>query len=93
MEYLPAPVQRALEGGIDPYAQHLVEWYSQLYLCLLVLLGFGLSFVTSSVLVGLEFFGIGFVLLLLATVPAWPFLNKHRIKFLPVRAHGVPDKS
>ncbi|CAK9779842.1 hypothetical protein CC85DRAFT_303027 [Cutaneotrichosporon oleaginosum] len=93
MEYLPAPVQRALEGGIDPYSQHLVEWYSQVFLCLLVLVGFGASFVTSSVLVGLEIFTIGFVLLMAACIPPWPYLNKHRIKFLPVRSYGVPEKS
>ncbi|BEI81150.1 hypothetical protein CcaverHIS002_0203100 [Cutaneotrichosporon cavernicola] len=93
MEYLPAPLQRALQGGIDPYSQYLAEWYSQVYLCLLVLVSFGASFATSSVLVGLELFGIGFALLMLACVPPWPYLNKHRIKFLTVRAYAVPEKS
>lgn len=36
MEYLPASVQRALEGGIDPYTQRRLETYTHVYLAVVV---------------------------------------------------------
>ncbi|WWD15971.1 hypothetical protein CI109_100395 [Kwoniella shandongensis] len=85
MDYLPPSVQKTLEGRIDPQSQHLVEAYSQHFLIALTLLAFVISYITASVLLGLEAFTAGFVLLLLATVPPWPYLNRYPIKFLPVR--------
>ncbi|KAL1406914.1 hypothetical protein Q8F55_006326 [Vanrija albida] len=85
MEYLPKPARDFLEGDIDPYSQQQLEWYSTLYLCLLVLVAFGVSFATASVAVALQIFAGGFLLLLVATVPGWPYLNAHPIRFLKVR--------
>ncbi|WOO84490.1 uncharacterized protein LOC62_06G008009 [Vanrija pseudolonga] len=85
MEYLPEPARKFLEGGIDPYSQQQLEWYSTLYLCVLVLVAFGVSFATKSVAVALQIFAVGFIALLVATVPGWPYLNSHPIKFLKVR--------
>ncbi|KAI9638103.1 uncharacterized protein MKK02DRAFT_42491 [Dioszegia hungarica] len=85
MDYLPAPVIKWLEGRIDPTSQRLVEQYSQYFLVLLVAVAFVISFALKSVMIGLEVFLGGFVLLLGATVPPWPCLNRHPIKFLPVR--------
>ncbi|WVR05188.1 hypothetical protein IAU60_002200 [Kwoniella sp. DSM 27419] len=85
MDNLPVPIQRALEGRIDPHSQHLVEQYSQTYLIALTSLSFILSYISSSVILGLEVFLGGFILLLLITVPGWPFLNQYPVKYLPVR--------
>jgi hypothetical protein len=67
---------------------------------------FVLSFITKSVIIGLEAFTAGFVVLLLVSsilftiwrsrhprtgadkqvvIPAWPYLKRHPIQFLPVR--------
>ncbi|GFZ45606.1 hypothetical protein JCM24511_03334 [Saitozyma sp. JCM 24511] len=85
MDYLPEPVTRWLEGRIDPTSQNLVETHAQTFLVVLTAIGFVASWFTQSVLVGLEVFTAGFVVLLLLAVPPWPFLNRHPIKFLPVR--------
>ncbi|RSH80414.1 uncharacterized protein EHS24_008991 [Apiotrichum porosum] len=86
MEYLPQAVQTALKGDIDPYTQSFAEWAANIYLGVLVAIAFAISFFTSNVLLGLEVFLAGFVVLILAVVPPWPFLNSHAIKFLPVRS-------
>ncbi|ODN84652.1 hypothetical protein L202_00556 [Cryptococcus amylolentus CBS 6039] len=49
------------------------------------LLSFALSFTWSSVMMGLQAFGYGLGLLLIATVIPWPYLQRHPVKFLPVR--------
>ncbi|WRT67178.1 uncharacterized protein IL334_004144 [Kwoniella shivajii] len=85
MDKLPESVQKALEGRIDPTSQHMIEQHSQTFLIALTIISFVLSYFSSSVLLGLETFLGGFVILLLATVPPWPYLNRYPIKFLPVR--------
>ncbi|WVQ78327.1 hypothetical protein IAT38_000412 [Cryptococcus sp. DSM 104549] len=85
MEHLSLPLRRALEGRIDPQSQHLIEHHSQTYLIVLTLFSFILSYLSSSVILGLEGFAAGFVLLFIATVPGWPYLNRYPVKFLPVR--------
>lgn len=78
-----------------PLTTHLLIFRSQA-------VAFLASFVFKSVLLGLEVFVAGFVLLMLvrplgitaalecsssqAAVPPWPYLNRHPIKFLPVRS-------
>ncbi|WVW83040.1 hypothetical protein I302_105057 [Kwoniella bestiolae CBS 10118] len=85
MNHLPPSVQKVLEGSIDPKSQHILEQLSQTFLIALTIISFVLSYFSSSVILGLEAFLGGLVILLLAAVPPWPYLNRYPIKFLPVR--------
>ncbi|WWD01310.1 hypothetical protein V866_008253 [Kwoniella sp. B9012] len=85
MNNLPQSVQKVLEGRIDPKSQHLLEQFSQTFLVILTIISFISSYFSSSVILGLELFLGGLVILLLAAVPPWPYLNRYPIKFLPVR--------
>ncbi|WWC89991.1 uncharacterized protein L201_004921 [Kwoniella dendrophila CBS 6074] len=85
MNNLPVSAREVLEGRIDPRSQHIVEQTAQTFLIALTVVSFGLSYTTSSVLYGLEVFLGGLIVILLISVPPWPFLNKHPVKFLPVR--------
>ncbi|OCF55719.1 hypothetical protein L486_06470 [Kwoniella mangroviensis CBS 10435] len=82
---LPPSVQKVLEGRIDPKSQHLLEQFSQTFLIILTIISFISSYFSSSVILGLELFLGGLVILLLAAVPPWPYLNRYPRKFLPVR--------
>ncbi|WVN85321.1 uncharacterized protein L203_100466 [Cryptococcus depauperatus CBS 7841] len=85
MQHLPPAVTNVLEGRIDPRSQQLITSSSQTVFIVLTLLSFILSYSSKSVLLGLEGFAAGFLLICIAVVPPWPFLNRHPVKFLPVR--------
>ncbi|OWZ71290.1 hypothetical protein AYX14_03307 [Cryptococcus neoformans] len=85
MNHLPPLIQRTLEGRIDPQSQQLVTSYTQTTFIVLTALSFVLSYLSGSVLLGVESFAAGFAVLIVTTVPPWPYLKRHPVKFLPVR--------
>ncbi|WWC61084.1 uncharacterized protein I303_103662 [Kwoniella dejecticola CBS 10117] len=85
MNQLPLSVQKVPEGKIDPKSQYALEQIAQIVLIALTLVSFVLSYFSSSVILGLEVFLAGLVLLLIMAVPPWPYLNRHPVKFLPAR--------
>ncbi|KAK1924828.1 hypothetical protein DB88DRAFT_487009 [Papiliotrema laurentii] len=78
-----------LKGPIDGHAQHLIETWSQFYLAALTIISFIISYLTSAVLVPLELFAGGIIILLFAVVPPWPYLQRHPVSFLPARSRNV----
>ncbi|KIR38121.1 hypothetical protein I307_05064 [Cryptococcus deuterogattii 99/473] len=85
MNHFPPLIQKILEGRIDPQSQQLVTSYTQTTFIVLTALSFAFSYLSSSVLLGVESFAAGFAILLIATVPPWPYLKRHPVKFLLVR--------
>ncbi|KIR77019.1 hypothetical protein I305_05992 [Cryptococcus gattii E566] len=85
MNHFPPLIQKILEGRIDPQSQQLVASYTQTTFIVLTALAFVFSYLSGSVLLGVESFAAGFTILLIATVPPWPYLKRHPVKFLPVR--------
>ncbi|ORX39917.1 hypothetical protein BD324DRAFT_615522 [Kockovaella imperatae] len=83
---LPPAVLEWIEGtSIDPQSQDLISTASQIYLAILSAVCFIASYIAGSVLLSIEIFGAGLLLLVLLVSPPWSFLKRHPVKFLPAR--------
>ncbi|KAI0408539.1 microsomal signal peptidase 12 kDa subunit-domain-containing protein [Xylaria palmicola] len=84
-------VRDVVDGQIDFEGQKLAEVLATVLLCIVgavsFLVGYFLQNITLALKIGLG----GTALTFLATVPPWPFYNRHPVKWLPVGGSSVPS--
>ncbi|KAF8961895.1 hypothetical protein BGZ46_001285 [Entomortierella lignicola] len=74
-----------LEYHIDFQGQHLAEKITQGVISAFGVIAFLVGFILQDIRVSLFIFSAGILLSALLVVPAWPYLRKNPIRWLPSR--------
>ncbi|KAF9346851.1 hypothetical protein BGX26_001634 [Mortierella sp. AD094] len=79
------------EYHIDFQGQSLAEQITQGVISAFGVIGFLVGFILQDIRVSLLIFAAGIVLSALLVIPAWPYLNRNPIRWLPSREKAAAE--